>query len=97
MFLGKVIGSVVSTIKDPGMKGLKLLIVVPCNEKGKAIGTPIVSADIIKTSGIGDFVYLVSRREASMAIPGDLVPVDSGIAGFVDSCIVKKVKKNETR
>jgi len=83
MYTGKVIGSVVSTIKDENLKGVKLLVVEK-HENGKPAGL-IVSADGTRQAGPGDFVYLIGSKEACLPFPEcKLIPVDSSIIGFID-------------
>ena len=82
MQIGEVIGSVVCTVKDENLQGIKLKV-VRMYENGKP-GKVVVAADAIRTSGNGDFVYLISSKEAAMAFRQDLMPVDVAIMGFVD-------------
>lgn len=37
MYMAKVVGSVVSTVKDPSLIGRKLMIVQPINSDGQAV------------------------------------------------------------
>lgn len=83
MITGKVVGKVVSTVKNEKLQGLKLLV-VQIYENGKP-GKLIVAADVIKVSGMGDDVFLVSSREAAVALNAGMVPIDAGIVGIVDS------------
>ncbi len=84
MFYGKVIGSVVCTVKDEQLTGMKLQVVQPTNYKGESEGNPIVAADTV-CAGVGDFVYLAKGKESSMPF-GDLThPLDAGIIGIIDN------------
>ena len=84
MYEGKVVGSVVSTVKDPSLVGVKLLI-VELIENGQPAGL-IVAADGTRQAGPGDWVYLIGSREATLPFPEQrLIPVDSSIIGFIDS------------
>lgn len=92
--LGKVIGNVVASVKDPGLEGLRLLIVQGLDDNFKSIGEPYVAADGIQTAGPGDLVYVVSKKEAAIAISKDLVPIDECIVGFVEEySVIKEAKK----
>ena len=83
MYTGRVVGSVVSTIKNDSLHGIKLLVVQKY-ENGKPAGL-IVSADGTRQAGEGDFVYLIGSKEATLPFPEcKLLPVDSSIIGFVD-------------
>jgi ethanolamine utilization protein EutN len=98
MYVGKVIGSVVSTVKNEALKGLKLLA-VQVIENGKP-GRIIIAADAIRVSGEGDSVYVVTSREAGLAVGSGLIPVDAAIVGIVDAYnlkIEKEIKKELDR
>jgi ethanolamine utilization protein EutN/carbon dioxide concentrating mechanism protein CcmL len=84
MFLGKIIGNVVATIKTEDLTGVKLLIVQPLNQHRQPVGGPQVAADATQ-AGIGDVVFLVRASEASMALEETFVPVDLAAIGIVDS------------
>jgi ethanolamine utilization protein EutN len=83
MMLARVIGNVVSTIKDPGLEGRKLLLIQPLTREGKPKGRPLVGIDSIG-AGFGETVYWCRGKEASLAFK-DEVPSDCSIVGIVDS------------
>lgn len=89
MKLGRVRGSVVATIKDPGMDGMKLLVVEPLDEHQEAAGSCVVAADAVHQAGPGDLVYFVASREAAEAMHPRFVPVDHAIVGIVDDVEVR--------
>ena len=97
MKIGKVIGKVVSSIKDPGLDSLRLLIVQGLNDSLEPIGNPYVAADGILTAGPGDLVYLVSKKEAALVFSKELVPIDECIVGFVEEHFVIKQAKRKPR
>ncbi len=83
MYVGKVVGAVVSTVKDENLKGVKLLVVQRI-ENGKPKDL-IVSADGTRQAGPGDFVYLIGSKEACLPFRElKMIPVDSAIIGFID-------------
>ncbi len=84
MKLGRVRGTVVASIKDPGMVGMKLLIVQPLDEAGSDDGPCVVAADAVHQAGVGEIVYFVASREAAEAMEPRFVPVDHAIVGIVD-------------
>jgi microcompartment protein CcmK/EutM len=90
MKLGRVRGSVVATIKDPGMIGMKLLVVQPVDDEGRNSGACVIAADAVHQSGTGDLVYFVASREAAEAMEPRFVPVDHAIVGIVDSVDVRR-------
>jgi ethanolamine utilization protein EutN len=82
MYSGKVIGTIVTTAKDPGMVGLPLLIVQKIENNVKT--DLVIAADATRTAGYDDFVYLIGKKEASRVFPDALTPVDAAIVGFID-------------
>jgi microcompartment protein CcmK/EutM len=83
MYIGRVAGTVVSTVKDENLKGVKLLI-VQLIENGIPKGFE-VSADGTRQAGYGDLVYLIGKKEATLPFRElKMIPVDSAIVGFID-------------
>jgi microcompartment protein CcmK/EutM len=89
MKLGRVRGSVVATVKDPGMAGMTMLIVQPLDESLQEVGGCVVAADAVYQAGRGDLVYFVASREAAEAMEPRFVPVDHAIVGIVDDLEVR--------
>ncbi len=85
MQLGRVIGTVVASVKAPGLGGVKLLIVQPLDRHRQPKGEPVVAADAVHMAGPGELVYVVASREAALALPEPFVPVDHAIVGIVDA------------
>jgi ethanolamine utilization protein EutN len=85
MQLGRVTGTVVATIKTPGLEGVKLLIVQPLDRQQRPKGVPVVAADAVHMAGPGELVYFVASREAAQALPETFVPVDHAVVGIVDA------------
>ena len=85
MQLARVIGTVVATVKSPGLEGVPLLIVQPLDARQRPAGTPLVAADAVHMAGPGELVYVVAAREAALALPQSFVPVDHAIVGIVDA------------
>ncbi len=84
MQLGRVVGTVVATVKTPGLEGIKFLIVQPLDRHREPNGRPVVAADGVHMAGPGELVYFVGSREAAQALPNTFVPVDHAIVGIVD-------------
>jgi microcompartment protein CcmK/EutM len=82
--LGRVVGTVVASVKAPGLEGVKLLIVQPLDRRQQPSGAPVVAADGVAMAGPGELVYFVASREAALACPRTFVPVDHAITGIVD-------------
>jgi ethanolamine utilization protein EutN len=84
MLLGRIIGNVVCTMKDPALIGQKLLIVQPLDRKGRDKGRPVIALDAVG-AGAGETIYWCRGKEASFPfLPVDL-PTEATIVGIVDS------------
>lgn len=85
MFIARVVGKIVSTTKDEGLNGKKILIVAPINMNGSITDKEIVSIDSVG-AGIGDQV-LVTTGSASMYAFGEdkKIPIDSAIVAIIDT------------
>jgi ethanolamine utilization protein EutN len=79
MYLGKVIGRVVSTVKDPALTGRKLLLVRRLPD-----GPAVVAIDSVG-AGAGETVYVCRGREAAFAFKPEEVPTEASIVAIVDS------------
>lgn len=89
MLFGRVHGTAVCTVKIPGIKGIKLLIVQPLNKQLEPIGALQVAADVVQ-AGVGDLCVMVRSREAALAMPDiTFVPVDLALVGIVDELDVR--------
>ena len=83
MRLGLVVGRLWATAKDQKLLGIKLAILQPVDETQKAIGQPLVAADIINSKE-GDLVYWVTGAEATFPLSNLQIPSDASIVGLVD-------------
>ena len=92
MQLARVIGTVVATVKTPGLEGVRLLVIQPLDRDLKPAGTQVVAADAVHMAGPGELVYFVAAREAAQAMPNTFVPVDHAIVGIVDAVNVTRAR-----
>lgn len=84
MLLGRIIGNVICTMKDPALVGQKLLIVQPLDRKGRDKGHPVIALDAVG-AGAGETIYWCRGKEASFPfLPAEL-PTEATIVGVVDS------------
>lgn len=83
MQLARVIGDVVSTMKDVNLTGLKLLILQPIAASGEASGRTLVALDSVG-AGVGEVVFFVRGREAAFPFYPDEPPADASVVGIVD-------------
>ena len=84
MFLAKVVGKIVSTTKDEGLNGKKILVIAPIDMNGIVTGKEIVSIDSVG-AGIGDQVLVTEGSVSMYAFCGDNVPIDSAIVAIIDT------------
>jgi ethanolamine utilization protein EutN len=102
MYLGKVIGSVVSTKKDDSMRGRKLLLLRPMlidpedPSKFKPGGNTIVAVDTLG-AGEGELVMFAQGSSARQADGLKSMPVDAAIVGLVDTVSVQGKKTYEAK
>ena len=80
MFVGKVIGSIVSTRKNDKLIGSKFMIV-----ESVMGGTPqrLVAVDNIG-AGIGEIVLVATGSAARVGYKSSDAPIDAAIVGIVD-------------
>ena len=83
MQIGRVIGDVVASRKDPALRGITLLIVQPLGPSREPQGRPIVAVDSVG-AGVGEDVFFVRGKEASFPFHPADVPTDAGIVGILD-------------
>lgn len=83
MQLGRVIGDVVATRKDPAYAGIPLLVVQPLGADRTPQGRPVVAVDSVG-AGVGEHVFFVRGKEASFPFHPADPAVDAGIVGILD-------------
>jgi ethanolamine utilization protein EutN len=98
MQLARVIGNVVSTVKNASLVGRKLLIIQVLDSDLLPVGKPLVAIDSVG-AGAGELVFWCRGKEASFALDGVEAPTDCTIVGIVDSeSHVKSIgKKSATK
>jgi microcompartment protein CcmK/EutM len=84
MILAQVMGSVVSTRKDPGLLSLKLLLVREVDAQFKPAGNLVVAADAVG-AGEGELVLVAQGSSARLTDVSRDRPVDAVICGIVDA------------
>jgi len=84
MQLARVVGTVVSTVKDETLLGRKLLVIQPLDASLQNAGNPMVAIDSVG-AGTGEVVFWCRGREASFPFTPVEVPTDCTIVGIVDS------------
>ncbi|MBN2290330.1 MAG: EutN/CcmL family microcompartment protein [Candidatus Glassbacteria bacterium] len=84
MELGKVVGTVVATRKDEGLKGRKIQVVNLVNCDMSATGEFVVAVDTVG-AGVGEVVLVVRGSSARVTTGMSAVPVDACIVAILDS------------
>ena len=83
MLLGKVVGTVVSTRKEPTLDGSKLLLVRGLDLDGKPTAAVVVAVDAVG-AGVGEVVLYASGSSARQTEMTKDRPVDAVIMAIVD-------------
>jgi len=84
MKMGRVIGSVVATRKDPSLDGVKLLVVQHLALDMKSAGEYVVAVDAVG-AGLSDVVLFAAGSSARQTEVTRDRPVDAVIMAIVDS------------
>lgn len=85
MILGRVCGTVVSTVEHPFYDGRKQLIVRACTPDGAFDGDKYVVAVDIVGAGVGEMVIVEDEGNSARQLLGATnAPVRSVIVGIVD-------------
>jgi len=85
MILCRVVGSIVSTIKQTSFQNKKIMLVRPINPDGSLKSGTMVAVDTVR-AGVGDMVLVASEGRSAMEILGfkKREPLRSVIIGIVD-------------
>jgi ethanolamine utilization protein EutN len=85
MILGRVTGSVVSTIHHPIVDGRTLLVAERLDQNGRPTGGYVIAVDAIG-AGQGETVLILDEGSGARQILGDdAAPVRSIVVGIVDA------------
>ncbi len=84
MFLGRVIGNVVATRKEPKYEGKALLVVQPLSLEGDDRGVAIVAVDSVGAGAGETVLVVVEGRSTALAMDRKLAPANAAIVGIVD-------------
>lgn len=84
MFIGKVVGTVVSTVKDEKVANLKFQIVQELDEHNAPRDKYVVAADTVG-AGQGDLVLFAQGSSARQTTLTDGRPIDAAIFAVIDS------------
>ncbi len=88
MYIGKVIGTVVATIKIDHLQERKLLLVDQLNLKGEETGYYDIAVDVVQ-AGPGDTVMVIDEGNGARQILGiDPGAIRAVIVGIVDEVVI---------
>lgn len=84
MILGRITGSVVSTIHHPIIENRRLLLAERLDDRGKPTGGYVIALDAIG-AGYGETVLILDEGNgARQILDDDTAPVRSVVVGVVD-------------
>jgi microcompartment protein CcmK/EutM len=84
MLLGRVVGSLVATQKEPSMQGFKFLVVRRVDVDGETIDGSVVAVDAVG-AGIGEIVLYATGSSARQTEATRDRPCDAVIMAIVDT------------
>ena len=84
MHLGRVVGTLVASRKEPLMEGMKFLVVRQLDSENAVTGSYVVAVDAVG-SGVGEVVLYASGSSARQTELTRDRPVDAVIMAIVDS------------
>ncbi|HVE56370.1 MAG TPA: EutN/CcmL family microcompartment protein [Pyrinomonadaceae bacterium] len=84
MQIARVIGNVVSTVKNESLHAKKLMIVQTLDADLQPKGKPLIALDAVG-AGVGELVFWCRGKEASFPFKRDDTPTDCTIVGIIDS------------
>jgi len=84
MFLGKVVGTLVSTQKEATLDGLKFLVVRRLTIDNQDERGYVVAADAVG-AGLGEVVMVATGSSARQTVMTDKRPCDAVVMAIVDS------------
>jgi microcompartment protein CcmK/EutM len=87
MLICRVVGNVVSTIKDDKLTGRKILIVQEANVENELVGKPLAAVDTVD-AGVGDLVLIAQGSSARQTTVTKDTPTDAVIMAIIDELAV---------
>jgi microcompartment protein CcmK/EutM len=84
MYVAKVIGDVVSSVKYETLQAQKILVIQPVDPDGTEHGEPLLAIDMVD-AGIGDVVLIIDQGTAARQVLSMEYPtIRTLILGIVD-------------
>jgi microcompartment protein CcmK/EutM len=92
MYLGRVVGTLVSTRKEPTLEGLRFLVVRRLTVDNEDAPGYVVAADAVD-AGLGEVVLIATGSSARQTRLTDRRPTDAVIMAIVDTWEVDGITK----
>ncbi len=83
MKIARVVGETIATIKNPRVKGSKLLICKEADQTGEIQGKAYVAVDLVD-AGVGDLVLTGHGSSARQTYRTKETPVDAVVMAVID-------------
>ena len=84
MLLGRVVGTVVASRKEPRLGGLKFLVLRQVDIDGKETNSYVVAADAVG-AGVDEIVMYATGSSARQTVQTDARPCDAVVMAIVDT------------
>jgi carbon dioxide concentrating mechanism protein CcmL len=88
MQIAKVRGTVVSTQKDPSLRGVKLLLLQLVDDEGRTLSEYEVAADSVG-AGVDEWVLFSRGSAARQVLGNEQRPVDAAVVAIIDTIHVE--------
>ncbi|MEH2200353.1 EutN/CcmL family microcompartment protein [Nostoc sp.] len=88
MQIAKVRGTVVSTQKEPALRGVKLLLLQLVDENGNILPEYEVAADIVG-AGVDEWVLITRGSAARQVVGNEQRPLDAAVVAIIDTIYVE--------
>jgi carbon dioxide concentrating mechanism protein CcmL len=88
MQIAKVRGTVVSTQKDPTLRGVKFLLLQLVDENGNILPEYEVAADIVG-AGVDEWVLITRGSAARQIVGNEQRPIDAAVVAIIDTIYVE--------
>lgn len=90
MILGRIVGSVVSTIHHRIVESRKLLLAERLDERGGETGAYVIALDVVG-AGYGETVLIIDEGNgARQLLEDDQAPIRAVVVGIVDELTFEK-------
>jgi microcompartment protein CcmK/EutM len=83
MMIAQVIGTLVSSQKEPTLAGLRLLVCQPVNAAREKAGASLIAADAVG-AGVGEMILYATGSSARQTTATQNRPVDAVVMAIVD-------------